>query len=287
MTKFILFQGTNRQFDKHSEKHHRTPLNDNYQGDWFCFTASKDVAWKYADAARNQNLNRELFFEDLKNILNKSQNPDRDYIYQLCENIVSLGYDEGFDAIYQQIKNDKKTEEPEHYLFHQVIHNICNELDFDFNDLCDLLEYVEGSKYNHNHDDINFIANLLNAQIEYLPHYLVDDMKLMGFDKSIPQPRIIECEISATKILTTNNPSEAKKAKSLGYDLVIYNGDGTVDGEPEYLVLSPQQISLISTTVREDKYIEESAGEVTINSTYKKINLKKVETNSKKRNKPS
>lgn len=276
MTKIIAWHGTTRtSIDKHSSKKHRTPLNEQYQGDWFCYTQSEDVAWKYADAARNQNIDRDLFFEDLKLILNKSNHPQSNYIYTLCENIVDFGYDEGFEKTLQQFKDDIKQENHEAIFFQNVIKPICDdELKFDINDLCDLLQYIEGSKYHEIQDDLTSIVDLLNSRIQHLPHYIYGDMEAIGFSSSIPRATVIKSEITANKILHTKNPEEAKNAILHGYDTIIYSGEGTVDGEPEILVANTKQIKFIEKITRFIESIDDYQGDTTIHYSFKTTPIK-------------
>jgi hypothetical protein len=54
----VVYHGTAEDFDTFSERAHRSVLNRKYQGDGFHFSDDPGIASSYADAARNQFLNK-------------------------------------------------------------------------------------------------------------------------------------------------------------------------------------------------------------------------------------
>ncbi len=250
----LVFHGTNREFEDHNTNKHRTILNDKFQGDWICYTDNYLVAMKYMDAARNQSLDKEFFFEDLDTFFNKKPlDGFEKYLIFLAKELVKKGFQQDVTpdtyesvAIKYVQENNIDTDEPLVYFFRKL--DVYSKLyNFDINDLSDILEFVEGSKIN-NTPTLNL--NFFNQTIVNIPSFAIDYLIENDFVNSIPKPRIICSHITFSKCLKTNDREEAKNAKNLGYDLVIYNGEGCVDNSPEYLVLNPEQISIVKI----DKY---------------------------------
>jgi hypothetical protein len=250
-----LYHGTNRTFNEHSEKKNRTILNEKYQGDWFCYSDLESVAWKYASAARNQNLNKEDFLKDSLDYLSKNSPSNiHNDIYELINTMMNNGYSQGFEIFEKDYEVRTKKD----------ISNFWQELrefekvksDFNIDEFCEVLEFVEHSKTGIS-DSVQNIQNIFNQQVNELPNSTVDYLKNLGYKDCIPQTKIIKSNILASKILKTKNREKAINAKDKGYDLVIYSGVGTVDGEPEYLIANKEQIIIkeivnkyeISTTI--------------------------------------
>lgn len=255
----ILYHGTNRKFEKHSSKKHRTELNDKYQGDWFCFTDQESVAWKYAEAARNQNLDRDIFIDELKGVLAKdSPSKIHEDIYDLCIMLMDKGFSKGWEDFEIEYKEKHNLDENEGLkpFFDKLREYEKAKPEFDLDELSDLLEYVEYSKMGEP-DDLGDVMGMFDSKPNQLHYSIFEDLKKFGFEKSIPQPRIIACQIKAEKIFQTDDRKEALQAKKSDYDLVIYSGEGIVDGEPEYLVLNEDQIIQLET-INKHKIVEET-----------------------------
>lgn len=245
----ILFHGTNREFENHDTNKHRTILNSKFQGDWICYTNNYDTALKYMNAARNQCFDKQFFFEDLEYFFNKRPlDGFEKYLFFLAKELVEKGFQQDLNPdTYESIaikyiqENNIETNDPLFYFFRKL--EVYSELyNFDINDLSDVLEFVEGSKINNN---TNLNLNFFNQTIVDIPSFAIDYLIENDFLNSIPKPRILCSQINYTKSLITNDREEAKNAKNLGYDLVIYNGEGCVDNSPEYLILNPNQVSIV------------------------------------------
>ncbi len=257
----ILYHGTNRCFTKHDTQRFRSELNEFYQGDWICYSPSEDVAWDYSKAARNQNIDTDQFFKELKQILIK---PDTKRVgqatYDVAKAVYTYGFEKGWEVAEKNInKYYAKSEVPMREYFKELskFEKIKN---FDINDLCDILEYVEGSKSTTEPDLSEQVHLMLNARILALPHHASEYMKDLGFKDSIPEARIIASHFKCSSILETSDREEAKNAQEK-YDLVIYSGEGTVSGEPEFLFASPKQV-LMKYHVVERKVMKPSEDDV-------------------------
>lgn len=266
----ILYHGTNRIFDKHDMDKNRTILNDRFQGDWICYTSDIDVAWKYTHAARNQCLNKEVFLEETYLLFNKDINDKfTPYLYDLTISILDNGYEKGWDIIEKKYVKDmieNKQEYTWNNFFRELDQYSKNNNDFDINDFLDVLDYVEYSKSTR---DSEPAMNLFSNSVEVIPDSDIQYLINLGYTKSIPEPKVISSHIYADSILETSDRDQAKTARDNGYDLVIYTGEGTVDGEPEYLIANPYQITIKETTIQNSKTISVGLNETQTEYFYK------------------
>lgn len=284
----MLYNGTNRKFEEHSSKKHRTLLNEDYQGDWFCFTPNQDVAWKYADAARNQNLDKDFFLADIENVFSKYDKEVCVMMTDLALSIMDNGFENGMnEAIKKFAKRNNINDEDKEMFFFRKLTAAEEELGVNVNDFCDALDYVEYSKSGRS-DSLQEVFNILNSNISELPFTLLEDLKSWGFEKSMPEPKIFEVKIKANNVLETKSKKEAREAKKNGFDLVIYSGEGIVDGVPEYLVANKDQIIKQSMTIRneirEEIYEDEDDfyPSTVITQTFDKIDYKKEKKQTRK-----
>lgn len=249
----VFYHGTNRTFDSHDLANNRTILNNRFQGDWICYSNDINVAWKYTDAARNQCFDKTTFLEESSIIFkNDTKNSFPKYMNLLINSVINKGYSEGWKDIEEQYTNDMS-----HIKSDFIWRNFFTDLDkfsklnndFDINDFLDILDYVEYSKSGEEEEQIN----IFSTSIDEIPKYHIDLLKSLGYVKSIPEPKVIISHIYASSILKTSNREKAKNARNNGYDLVIYNGEGTVSNEPEYLIAHPSQVEIQSVVLKSSK----------------------------------
>ncbi len=251
--KLYLYHGTNRKYEDHSSDRHRTLLNEDYQGDWYCFVPSQDVGWKYADAARNQNLDKQFFLEDVKKVFSAYDLEVANMMEDLSLCVMEKGLSEGMDdAIKIFAKRNDISDENKEIEFFRKLSKCEDELGINVNDFCDVLDYVEYSKSGHS-DSLREVFNILESRVTEIPYFVIEDITNWGFEKSLPSPRLLEVSIQAENVLETSSRKEARNAKENGYDLVIYSGEGIVDGVPEYLVADNSQIIKEAVTLRHEK----------------------------------
>lgn len=262
MKKEKFYHGTNRVFEKHDEKKSRTSLNDKYQGDWICYTKSQDVAWKYADAARNQCFDRDLFIEDMQKYF-KEKGVEGLYLFNLSLLAMEKGSSEAIDEMVESYAVDKKITIDDAYPeFFSMLSKFNDEYGLEINDWFDLLEYVEGSKVYDDikENDVQDLMNVFNSTVKEIDCYAIEMHKRLKFSKSKIEPKIICSEISYENPLYTDDRDEAKKARENGYDVVFYSGEGCVDGETEVLISDPKQVNVLSIIVRHEKREYEDDG---------------------------
>jgi len=269
----ILYHGTNRKFTNHSLEKSRTELNDRFQGDWICYTASEDVAWKYANAARNQCIEKEAFLTETEAYLNKIF-PDKllnSFLVDSFKTLMEGGFEDAWDIIGEKYSKifDVTINDAVPHFFKRLRNYEALDPEFDFNDFYDVLEYVEYSKYGQS-DESSMIMNMFNNTVDEIPQYVTDFLKSKGYEKSLPEPKIIKSQVDATNVLETSSREEARMAREKGYDLVIYSGPDCVDDEPEYLIAEPSQVRMQSMIIahKEIEYINESKAEWYENVTY-------------------
>ena len=251
-TTLKLYHGTNRNFHSFDKNKSRTILNDNYQGDWLCFSPEESVAWSYADAARNQTIDKEAFLKECNEIFSVLPEDQKDLINTFTNFYLDLGDEDCYDAIYEYYSNKFNVTEQIEFNTFQEIKKIEDHLGFDINDYSRILDSVEYGKKNENEDKMQDIFNFFNSQVQKLSDSTIKKMKKIGFNEAIPVSKVFEVEISANNILKTNDSEEAKKALENGYDLVIFNGDKLVNGVEEYLVANENQITIKSITRKQE-----------------------------------
>ncbi|MEQ0866856.1 LPD23 domain-containing protein [Pseudomonas aeruginosa] len=215
----MLYHGTGASFEQFSADHHRSVLNSKYQGDAFHFTPSPDVASNYADASRNHMINKERMFAAV----------DREFagpLSTLFRTVVEGGMEATFDATIEEMRSWNTAAEA---------------AGIDFYDLLELGRYVEGSRFNYNHND-NELFNLFSGYRHYLPEEVRDIAVALKLDDVLPNQNVAPVFLRAEKVLFTEDREAARNAQKDGYDGFCYSGPDCVDGVPEWAVFSPDQI---------------------------------------------
>lgn len=215
----MLYHGTGASFEQFSADHHRSVLNSKYQGDAFHFTPSPDVASNYADASRNHMINKERMFAAV----------DREFagpLSTLFRTVVEGGMEATFDATIEEMRSWNTAAEA---------------AGIDFYDLLELGRYVEGSRFNYNHND-NELFNLFSGYRHYLPEEVRDIAVALKLDDVLPNQNVVPVFLRAEKVLFTEDREAARNAQRDGYDGFCYSGPDCVDGVPEWAVFSPDQI---------------------------------------------
>lgn len=220
----VVYHGTAADFDAFSESKHRTSLNDKYQGDGFHFSASPDVASKYADAARNQYLDKARTLA----LVDEKMPP---LVARTFRTVVEDGYDAAWDGTEAE---------------HQAVFDEAEAAGIsllELNSLLDLAEWVEGSNYDKGRERSSFHAGMIfGGGGRWLPDWARDSAVRFGLQDALPNPAVMPVYLKVENVLRTDDSEAAKRARAEGYDGVYYTGEGTVDGEPEWIVFRPEQI---------------------------------------------
>ena len=226
----VVYHGTNTDFPSFDFKKNRTVLNDEFQGDGLFFSPDPDVAEAYAEASRNQFINKDKIFKVLDDKYPK-------IIAKLFKDVVNLGYQKGWDVNVHDNWDDVGKE------FWEEIKKWEVETGLNINELMDFAEWVEYAKQDPDpFDGIGMSGSLFGNNGTYLPEWIKEESKKYGFQDILPTPNIIPVYLKIEKLLTTDNREEAKNARKNGYDGVYYTGGGLVDDVPEYIVYEPTQI---------------------------------------------
>lgn len=221
----VVYHGTAYNFNDFDSGRNRTELNDKYQGDGFHFSEDPQVASRYADANRNRLLRK----QDIYPLVEK-RFPGR--ISQLFRNVVEQGYEKAWDVSDTEIS---------------AIMQAGRDANVDLNDLLDIAEVVEGSKYHAGRENANdpgavFAALFGGSGGGLLSEYHIDDMVKMGIDAAAPAQNVVPVYLKAENVLRTSSRKAAQSARKNGYDAVYYTGDDLVGGVPEWVVFNPNQI---------------------------------------------
>lgn len=215
----MLYHGTGASFEQFSADHHRSVLNSKYQGDAFHFTPSPEVASKYADASRNHMINKEQIFAAVER---EFSGPLSD----LFRMVVEGGMEATAEASVEVMRSWNTAAEA---------------YGIDFYDLLELGRYVEGSRFNYNHND-NELFNLFSGYRHYLPEEVRDIAVALKLDDVLPNQNVVPVFLRAENVLFTEDREAARNAQKEGYDGFCYSGPDCVDGVPEWAVFSPDQI---------------------------------------------
>ena len=116
----------------------------------------------------------------------------------------------------------------------------------DANEIGDLAPWIIGSKVKKlgEGDPVN-IFNMSSG----MPGWVYDLLDTLGLDSKKYRPKVYTVTVKVDNPLVTDSKAEARKAKSMGYDSVIYYGSGTVDNVPEVAVYDPSKVAIKNVQV--------------------------------------
>ena len=213
----VLYHGSTKFFRQFDISKSRGILVNKYYGKGIFLTPSKRVAWKYAEANRNIGFDPGEIIPDMKKV-----NP-------LAGAFLEELFKEGLSAW------DKHTNE-------SGIIDFDNALKVDGNTLGDIAAYILGSKVSMNHSsgpDMFF-----NTTPQGAPDYIYDSLDEVGLDSKKYRPKVYTAVVKVQNPLVTSRKSQAQKARSNGYDSVIFHGANLVDGVPEVALFSNRLVTI-------------------------------------------
>ena len=118
----------------------------------------------------------------------------------------------------------------------------------------DLAEFVEGSRSTSSPDALNEIFSVFGGGASRgIPEWAWDIARRLGLEDALPKPNVIPIYARTGKQLKTSDPQKAKQAQSQGYDSVLYDGPGTVDGQPEIIIFDPANIRSVHAAFDPEK----------------------------------
>lgn len=213
-----LYHGTTAWFKTFDMARSRESLVKNYYGGGIFLTPRKSVAVAYAEANRNIGFPRSIIDEVRK----KSKAGG-----ELLQSMYDYGYELGWEK-WQKKMNVKTAEE------------INKVVGFDPNLLNDIAEYIIGSKVKAGGGD-NF--NIFN-QSTGMPEYVYDTVDELGIDSKRYRPKVYTVTATCKNPLVTASKTEARKARAVGYDCVVFHGADLVDGVPEVAMFDPRLVKI-------------------------------------------
>lgn len=223
-----LYHGTTRSFRTFDLAKSRTDLVNDYYGVGIFFSPSKRVAEKYADANRNIGFDPDIIDEL------KQKNPAAGGFLQRLVELGHDAWDEYFDMLREQ--------------GHEYPGNALEEhLDMDPNTLGDIAGYVIGSKIKplSGGDGPSLFSQSTGA-----PEWLYANLDEVGLDSSKYRPKVYTATVTLSNPLVTSKKAEAQRARSKGYDGVVFLGPGSlVDGVPEVAVFTSKSIRIVKVEV--------------------------------------
>jgi len=208
-----LYHGTVASFDKFDMSYVRQELVDGFYGGGIFLTPSEEIAWEYAQANRNFGLPKTII-QDISR-----QHAEAGAFLSL---VYKLGYEKGWEALIQS-----------GYQYGDTLNG------FDPQDISDLAPYIIGTK-----DPVSLTSTIFGGAL-IMPDYIYDFIDDLGLDSTVYKPKVYVVVGKATKVLITDNMSEAKRAPTQGYDGVIYFGSATVRGVPEVAIHNPKNIRIL------------------------------------------
>lgn len=224
----IFYHGTNRIFDVFSKEMHRSIRNNQFQGDGFFFTDNDIDAWRYAEAAINQQLLKDEFFKSLKQHYPQP-------IYDLAKEVYNVPYMKAWENIQNKYGYDE---------FTKMTRDWEKETGLDINTLCDYVMNVEGAEVEV--DEQENLMNLFRGSPKTtLSEYYYENAEKYHFKNALPNFNVVKAFLKMDKTLKTDDRDEAKEANKNGYDSVMYNGPDVI-GDNEYIVYNVEQIKVIN-----------------------------------------
>jgi hypothetical protein len=113
----------------------------------------------------------------------------------------------------------------------------------------DIAGHIEGSRY-ADAPEAATLFDLWGGVPKGTPAYIFDDMDAVGLDSSEYRPKVYTVSVSGLdKVLVTRSKPEAEKARSRGYDAVVFCGADLVDGVPEVVVFDPAKVRVTKVEV--------------------------------------
>lgn len=224
-----LYHGSTKLFRRFDINTSRDELVNKFYGRGIFLSPYKWVAERYADANRNIGFDPSII-DDLKR-----KNPRAGWFLNL---LYKGGDDVWLDAIKEAgfWKDDPGPGEAavDHVGFQ-------NYLGVDPNDLTPIAQYTVGSAVKPLGDDS---ALSLFSTATGAPSWLYDTLDEVGLNSKVYRPKVYTVTVKVRNTLVTASKSQARGARSKGYDSVVFYGSDLVGGVPEIAVFDPRNVRI-------------------------------------------
>lgn len=224
----VAYHGTTRSFKRFDPSKSRGELVNKFYGAGIFLTPSKRVAEKYAEANRNIGFEPSII-DDLR-----GKNPAAAaFLKQLHER--------GSDVWDDYTRESLGLGPEDSYM--DAMQKLCGGIDP--NTLMDLSGWIIGSK---EPSTVDHGLNFFN-QSTGMPDWVYKNLDEIGLDGDVYRPKVYTVRVRCSNPLVTANKSQARSARSKGYDCVVYFGSDLVDGVPEIAVFSPDDVQITGIEV--------------------------------------
>lgn len=230
-----LYHGTTKLFRHFSMDKSRDELVEKFYGRGIFLTPRKRVAVQYAEANRNIGFEPSII-DDLKR-----KNPNA---AKFLRTLYAHGRD-GWELYLEQ--NGFKNENPapgEGSL--DTVSFLKHLGGVDPNTLGDLAEYIIGSKMKRGvaPDDLEEVMNIFHGAPTGTPEWAYKELDEIGIDSKVYRPKVYTAVVTVSNTLVTASKSQASKARSKGYECVVYFGPDLVEGVPEVAVFNLRAVRI-------------------------------------------
>jgi hypothetical protein len=225
-----LYHGTTKLFKTFSLDRSHAELVENFYGSGIFLTPSKRVAEKYANANRNIGFDPSLI-SDLKR---KNANAGA-----FLESLYKLGVD-AWEEYPKSVGLWRENPAPREGAL-DVVGLEKHLKGVDPNSLGDIAGYIIGSKIKPLGSDGGL--SLFNTSTG-APDWLYNTLDEVGLNSKVYRPKVYTVSVTVSNPLLTANKAEARKARTKGYDSVVYYGPDLVMGVPEVAVYDPRKVKV-------------------------------------------
>lgn len=230
-----LYHGATKLFRHFDINQSRDELVNKFYGRGIFLTPSKRVAVRYADANRNIGFDPSII-ADLKR-----RNPKAGEFLQVI-------YDHGADGWRLALEKSG-------FLGSNGEFNLAEfqkEVGVDPNDLDSIAGYIIGSKIKplgSEPDVLEELTGLFHGAPTGAPDWLYDQLDEVGLDSKAYRPKVYTVTVTVSNTLVTASKPQASKARSKGYECVVFFGSDLVEGVPEVAVFNPKNVRVKSVEV--------------------------------------
>ncbi len=219
------YHGTTKLFKAFDIAKSRTDLVDRFYGVGIFLVPSKRVAEQYANANRNIGFDPDII-EDLKRV-----NPGAGAFMELL-------FRKG-DAAWNEMTAEALGVAPED-LWPTIGKTLGGA---DANTVADVCRLIIGSKLKSGLDEDDQTLNIFNTATG-VPEYTYKMLDELGLESFKYRPKVYTVTVTASNPLITTSKSQARSARSKGYDCVVYHGADLVSGVPEVVVYKPSDAKI-------------------------------------------
>lgn len=224
-----LYHGTTQSFQRFDVSKSRDELVKKFYGRGIFLTPRKAVAGQYADANRNIG-----FPPSVIGALKRKNSAAGQFLQDL--------YKKGYEKAWDDLLEVEGFDEDEGWAEGLSLESWEKSLKgVDPNDLSDLAPYIIGGK-----DKPSGGGGALSmfSTSTGMPSYIYDRLDEIGVDSKEYRPKVYTVSVKVDKPLITNSTSEAKQARTHGYDCVVFYGSNLVGGVPEVAVFDASKVKI-------------------------------------------